>query len=121
MVVIRFRGIDIFQKYLENASKEIRETLESWVDEMSERAYQIAKEKVPVRTGYLRSTIYRVRSPFMGRYTFILGAYAHYAGFVEFGTRKMAARPYLRPAIEEVKKIALERLRKITEEKLKVR
>ena len=27
----------------------------------------------------------------------------HYAKFLEFGTRKMAARPFLRPAIERVR------------------
>ncbi|MEM1524587.1 MAG: HK97 gp10 family phage protein [Nitrososphaerales archaeon] len=121
MIEIKFRGIEIFQDYLKNAPREVRESLEKWVEEMSERAYQIARERVPVRTGYLRSTIYKTKAPFLGRYTFILGAYADYAGFVEFGTRKMRARPYLRPAIDEVRKIALERLKAITEEKLKVR
>jgi len=51
----------------------------------------------PVDTGFLRSTGQLDRedtSP-------IVGYAADYATFVEFGTSKMAAEPYLRPAIDE--------------------
>ena len=51
----------------------------------------------PVDTGFLRSTGQLDRedtSP-------IVGYAADYASFVEFGTSKMAAEPYLRPAIDE--------------------
>lgn len=33
----------------------------------------------------------------------IVGAAVRYAPYVEFGTRRMAARPYLRPAVDRVK------------------
>jgi HK97 gp10 family phage protein len=36
---------------------------------------------------------------------------AYYWRFVEFGTSKMAARPFLRPAFEQAKMVAVERLR----------
>ena len=56
-----------------------------------------AKSIVPVRTGYLRSTIhFRPEGPF----TFTFEATAPYASFVEFGTYRMNPRPYLRPALE---------------------
>jgi HK97 gp10 family phage protein len=35
------------------------------------------------------------------------GRSAWYAGFLEFGTRKMAARPFIRPAFDSVKQAAL--------------
>jgi len=57
-----------------------------------------AKSIVPVRTGYLRSTI--VFRAFERPLMFWFGATAPYASFVEFGTRFMAPRPYLRPALD---------------------
>jgi HK97 gp10 family phage protein len=51
----------------------------------------------PVDTGFLRSTGQLDRedtSP-------IVGYAADYASFVEFGTSRMSAQPYLRPAIDE--------------------
>ena len=57
-----------------------------------------AKSIVPVRTGYLRSTIaFRAfEAPLM----FWFGATAYYASYVEFGTWKMMPEPYLRPALD---------------------
>jgi len=51
----------------------------------------------PVRTGYLRSTIYfHTVSPL----SFEFGASASYAVFVEMGTYRMAPRPFIRPALD---------------------
>lgn len=35
-----------------------------------------------------------------GSPTWVVGSPVHYAGYVEFGTSRMAAQPYLRPATE---------------------
>jgi HK97 gp10 family phage protein len=56
-----------------------------------------AMAKVPVKSGYLQSTIYAQVSDWVGE----IGAYAAYAYFVELGTRYMRARPYLFPAFQE--------------------
>jgi len=70
-----------------------------------------AQANAPVRTGFLRSSITRLVSG--GK--FAVTALASYAGFVEFGTRRMSARPYLTPAAESVDllAIAVEALRRI--------
>lgn len=57
-----------------------------------------AKSLVPVRTGALRDSITKAG----GGASWIVTATQHYAAFVEFGTRFMSARPYLRPAIESL-------------------
>jgi len=57
----------------------------------------LARARVPVRTGYLRSTIYSRIKGWVAE----VGAEAAYAMFVEFGTRHMQARPFLYPAIQE--------------------
>lgn len=55
-----------------------------------------ARQIVPVRTGFLQSTIYHKADP--GELTLELGAKADYALYVEMGTRRMAAEPFIRPA-----------------------
>lgn len=60
------------------------------------KAYDEARRLVPVRTGYLRSTIYWVKKALA---SYSLGASASYAQFVEYGTSRMDARPFLRPAL----------------------
>lgn len=62
-------------------------------------AFDLARRLVPVDTGYLKSTIRTEADAEEGR----LIADADYAGYVEFGTSRMAAQPYLRPAAELVK------------------
>jgi HK97 gp10 family phage protein len=60
-------------------------------------AADIARELVPVITGFLRDSIYVEETPD----GIAFGAHADYAGFVEFGTSKMQAEPFLRPAVEQ--------------------
>ena len=55
---------------------------------------QMARGIVPVRTGHLRSTL---RGHKKGSAHFV-GTACHYAFYVEGGTRRMAAQPYLRPS-----------------------
>ncbi len=65
--------------------------LHSWAAEVKALAMRL----VPVRTGLLRSSIYVVVKDWVANF----GADAVYAYFVETGTKYMAARPYLYPAI----------------------
>lgn len=55
-------------------------------------------ELAPKRSGFLASKIKARKISQLGA---VLEAGAPYSGFVEFGTRKMAAQPFLRPAIDE--------------------
>lgn len=71
----------------------------------AERIKQRAQAIVPVRTGALRASI-EVATPSAtplgpaGMRIVTVSAGMPYAPYVEFGTRYMAARPYLRPAAE---------------------
>lgn len=65
-----------------------------------EIAFQIeadAKGLAPVDTGFLRSSI---QTSVIDAFTAEVAVGAHYAAYVEFGTSRMAARPYLTPAVE---------------------
>jgi HK97 gp10 family phage protein len=55
-----------------------------------------AKRRAAVRSGFMRNNIIRVvEGP-----RFRVIARAGYSGFVEFGTRKMGAQPFMLPATE---------------------
>jgi HK97 gp10 family phage protein len=56
-----------------------------------------AREQAPVQTGHLRSTIEGFSSGKEGEVV----AGAEYAAYVEYGTYKMAAQPFLFPAVAE--------------------
>ena len=70
----------------------LHESLQEWAENVRTEAQRI----VPVRTGYLRSTIYaRTRE-----WNTEVGAEASYAADVEFGTRTAQAKPFLNPAVQ---------------------
>lgn len=69
------------------------------IDTVAETAYAteaVAKTLCPVDTGTLRRSIHAVISE--RGFRAVVGPSVAYAIFVEFGTRFMAARPYMRPA-----------------------
>ncbi len=63
-------------------------TMKEYTDKMA----AMAEAQCPVDTGYLLSRIY---STILGPMSVVFGDDASYAGFVDGGTYKMAARPFL--------------------------
>jgi hypothetical protein len=59
----------------------------------------------PVRTGMLRRSIYAGVSGGPGKRSLWLDVNAPYAMFLEFGTRYMTPRPFIRPAIVAIQQI----------------
>ena len=90
-------GIEEFkqamQQFDSGMQKHVHRQLASWAADVK----ALAKQLAPVRTGYLRSSIYAKIEEWVAE----IGAEATYALFVELGTRYMQARPYLYPAIQE--------------------
>jgi len=91
------KGVEKFQEAMKQfdfaVQKHVHRLLASWAADVK----ALAKQLVPVRTGHLRSSIYSKISEWVAQ----IGAEATYALFVELGTRRMQARPYLYPAIRE--------------------
>jgi len=74
----------------------MRREIEMELDVVGANMLDLARTLVPVRTGFLRGSIaYDVR--YIALY---LSAGAYYAMWVEYGTRFMAARPFIRPAVD---------------------
>jgi len=57
-----------------------------------------AKQTVPVLTGALKRSI--THEPEVPKREVLVGSNLTYAPFIELGTSRMSARPYLRPALE---------------------
>jgi len=96
-VVCDVEGIEEFQVAMQQfdsgMQRHVHRQLSSWAADVK----ALAKQLVPVRTGYLRQSIYSKVQEWVA----VVGAEAPYALYVEFGTRYMQAQPYLYPAIEE--------------------
>lgn len=60
----------------------------------------LAKLRAPVDTGFLRNSISAQR---ITAKRWVVEAGAYYAPYVEYGTVRAAAQPFLRPALEVVK------------------
>ena len=72
---------------------DVQRILEEVAEFIKERARQLA----PVLTGQLRDSI----DVLVQDWGFLVVAGVEYAQFVEFGTVRMAAHPFLTPAIQE--------------------
>lgn len=85
---------------------EMKKTMERALEKIGMVGEAYAKEECPVDTGTLRDSISHV----VDDNTAIIGTNVEYAPYVELGTSKMDAQPYLRPAVEnhikEYKEIA---------------
>lgn len=57
-----------------------------------------ARDLAPVDTGFLRDHIHARKH---SQLEAVVAAEADYSGFVEYGTRYMAAQPFMRPAVDE--------------------
>lgn len=72
--------------------RHVHEQLGEWTFSVKTEAERLS----PVRTGYLKSTIYtRLQD-----WTAEVGAEAEYAAHVEFGTAYAKAQPFLHPAVQ---------------------
>jgi len=90
-------GVEEFKSAMErfdsNMQRNVRSNLTDWAAAVEASARQL----VPVRTGYLKSTIHAKTSEWQAE----IGVEAPYALQVELGTRHMRAQPYLNPAVQE--------------------
>ena len=82
---------------VKNAGARIQSALQEDLAYAMSFGYDVAYSICPVRTGFLRSTIGWWVQGLKG----VLEATAYYAGFVEFGTRRMGARPFIRPGSDQ--------------------
>jgi HK97 gp10 family phage protein len=99
-------------RLMQTLPQEVFEAIQKWTEEIAIRLAERAKEIVPVRTGHLFESISAVfgedvedpqsdGSPRAFEPVQVV-ADTPYASFVEFGTSKMTAHPFMGPAAEEL-------------------
>ncbi|MDH5782059.1 MAG: hypothetical protein OEZ35_00110 [Candidatus Bathyarchaeota archaeon] len=93
---VRLDGIPELRSRLNQLDEAMKEHVHYGLAFEGETIANVARALCPVRTGYLRSTIYAKIEDWILK----VGASAHYAGYVEFGTRYMEARRFLSRAVE---------------------
>ena len=103
MIDIDLRGIANLQQAMKDFPSIVREELGKAVEELALLIEAKAKELCPVDTGLLRSSITPVVESWAAAF---VGTNTEYAPYVEFGTKKMAAQPFLEPAFLEGQKQA---------------
>lgn len=95
-------GKDDFSKKGRGIVQNVRRTKARAIENALVPTVAAARNRAPVDTGALKKSIH---SDIIGETADtvegVLVADVYYAGYVEFGTRKMTARPYMRPAITE--------------------
>ena len=91
------QGVDEFIAAVQKFDRALQEQVRDWLYDWAQRLAAQAARNVPVRTGYLRSTVYAEIKDWVAE----VGAKATYAYFVEMGTRYMRAQPFLYPAVQE--------------------
>lgn len=73
--------------------------VEKALEILNEETVKDAQQRAPVRTGFLRDNI----SGEVTGTSLVVTSAAPYSIFVEAGTRRMAARPFLTPAVDQAK------------------
>jgi HK97 gp10 family phage protein len=112
---IKVEGIESLMKALQrlNLMEPAAEAIELSLD----KVVSDAKAIVPVRTGTLQRSIQWWGAE--GEYH--VGSRVHYAPYVEYGTSRMAPRPYLTPALMQNIPLLRQTLRGIVEGYLETR
>lgn len=91
-------------KKLQNIAKKATSNVEQALIESALMVERDAKIKTPVDTGRLRQSISHETENFGSENpAVIVGTNVDYAGYIEFGTSKQPAQPYLYPALTENK------------------
>ena len=79
-------------------SQALEEEIHNIVENAGDNMVSYAQGIVPVRTGNLMASIFSEVDP--DDLSITLGATADYASFIEYGTVKMRAQPFLQPAAD---------------------
>lgn len=99
MLKITYTGLEDMRELFASLPDSITEGMRKATKEAAVVTKDVAKRKCPVRTGKLRKSIfYEVK----GTFKFVVGAKTNYATYVEYGTTRMRAQPYIRPAFIQV-------------------
>jgi HK97 gp10 family phage protein len=112
-VTMKLEGMEALQRAIRTAPEAVKVGSQDAVAKTSFAVAQRARSLVPVATGTLKSLIASSIHGLAGRVGFSDDQRAFYWRFVEYGTVKMSARPFMRPAAEAEERDFIERMRAV--------
>ena len=92
-----------FVSHLDEVLAAVDSRVEAALEECGMDAEYYAVKKCPVDTGRLRDSIAHETKTYNGGGDMIVGTNVEYAQYVEYGTTRQKAQPYLKPAIADHK------------------
>lgn len=95
----KIASITIENDHTEEVLQALKENEDAILFAWGEAAEGYAKELCPVDTGRLRNSITHETSE--SEHAVYIGSNVEYAPYVELGTSRMAARPFLKPAVTD--------------------
>ncbi len=111
---VEFKGLDKIMRYMAKVTQEaVRGDMAKAVRQSTSECQQHAKDIVPVDTGDLKKSIGITMSD--SGLTGMVEPTMHYRTYVEYGTRFMAAQPYMRPSFSRQEPIFKKDMDKIVE------
>lgn len=102
-ITIKIKSMEGLNRFTNKLKKAIPEAAEETVKTACLSIEKDAKSIVPVDTGALRDSINTKIEKNGDDITGIVSTNQYYAGYVEHGTSKMAAKPYMKPAFDKNK------------------
>lgn len=105
------QGFEPLQRALKQAPELVREQSADAVKKSTFSTAQRMRALAPRRTGRLKGAIIPTSRGQFGKV--LVGAEAFYWPFVEYGTERMQAKPFIRPAAEAEGPEYIERIRRI--------
>jgi HK97 gp10 family phage protein len=88
-----------FRDRIEKVDQAIQDAVQNALVQAANAIVLRARQLVPVRTGYLQSTIFGLAA---GAWSVQVGAFASYAVFQELGTSRIQPRYFLTRALQEI-------------------
>ena len=104
------KGLDKFIRKAQNKPREARRAVSAELQRSALRVERKAKMTAAVDTGFMRNGIFVAR---VGMLRYKVTSPAGYSVYVELGTRKMKAQPFLGPAVKEESEVLFKNLRKM--------
>lgn len=106
---LSFKGIDQLVKHLDKAAslKDVQHVVKSNGANLTKKMQQLA----PLDTGYLKRSIKMSLTD--GGFSAEVGPYANYASYLEYGTRKMTKKPFIKPSFNIQKEVFIRDLERL--------
>lgn len=103
---VTIKGLSSLQAKLSKIDPLTKSAMERGVRRAGLKVEGDAKMVTPVDTGALRSSINTTSSSTANSATATVGSNLEYAAYVELGTSKSSAQPFLQPSLQKNKKVA---------------